>query len=132
MPVFQMWDNRAFINMAALIGYAASFNYYLYQLFYGSWETIQTKSFYYSFTILLFLWLIIDEMKGYTSYFNQAFNFACKFCIVINFIIITLTLNNKLSTPIAYFKIFDCSILVLTLMILISGCRHGYFKKNND
>lgn len=127
--MFQMWDKRSIINLTLLALYAAGFNFYLYELFLGSWDKLDTKIFYYGITIVFLTWLTVDDYFGYLTYLQKTTNLIGKISILINFLIIIFTLNNKLNNPIAYFVVLNCSNLLLTVSILISGCRHGYFKK---
>lgn len=122
-----MWDKRAIVNIILLILYSAGFNFYLYELFYGSWLPVNSKAFYYLITTVSLFWLILDEYMGYVSYINQKLNIIHKLCLLLNFAIITITLYGLLNTR-QYFYLYNGSIFVLSLMILTSGGRHDYFK----
>lgn len=126
----KMLDKRAYINLFVLVVYSGLYNFYLYQLFYGSWYPINTKGFYYLITIITLLWGIIDRkiVKNSTET-SRHVGFITELVIIINFIIIFITLYDLIFTPLLNFFIYNGSVLVTTLIVLVIGTKHEVFKK---
>jgi len=124
-----MLDKKSIANLLILAVYTGCFNFYLYELFYGTWNIVSTKNFYYLSTVIALIWLDIDRATGLRTFLNEQTNFICSRTIILNFIIIILSLNNIVGAmPWLYFEIINGSIFMLTIMILTSGGRHEYFK----
>jgi hypothetical protein len=124
-----MLDKRIYISIFVLICYSTGFNFYLWELFYGSWYSVNAKGFYYLLTILTLIWLNIDKKLTNSSHLNKDFHSITEYAVIINFIIIMLTLYNIINIPLLYFFIYNGSVLVTTLIVLVIGTKHGIFKK---
>lgn len=124
-----MQVNKSILNGIALIAYTALFALYLHRLTGGTIIGVDAKRMYYVFTSAFLLWLIIDEVTGYQTDVNMQFNWVNKFSLLGNFIIISLTLNAIILSPLVWFYSYNGLIFAATIPILISGGRHGYFDK---
>lgn len=125
-----MWDKKTLINLFALALYVSGFNFYLYELFYGSWNTLQAKGFFYIITVSFLTYIFfISKYTGQTTYLSEQFDLISKLTVLINFIIIVLTLYDLLNNHRTYFYTFNGSILVTTIMVTFSGFKHGIFKE---
>lgn len=119
----------ALLNFTVLLIYTACNNLYLYELFYGSWEYRLTKGFFYLYTSVFLTYLVVAEILGYTTNREFQTNIICKLTLLIAFIIFALTqLDILMPRPRMYFCLLNGSIFALSIIILISGLRHGYFK----
>lgn len=112
-----------------LIANMGAYNFYFYELFYGSWDKTQAKALYYLTTFLVLLYLIIDEIVDYSSDTHKQISLICKLSVCANFLLFALILYNVLSMPILYLFLLNGSIFVLSVIILTSGIRHEYFKE---
>lgn len=126
----QMSDRRAIFNMCMVIANMACYNLYFYELFWGSWNEIHTRAFYYGVTSVMMIYLFIDDFIGYSSITHRQLNLIAKAAITVNFILFTLILKNLLPNPIMYLFLLNGSIFVISCIILFSGLSHGYFKKH--
>lgn len=124
-----MLDKRGYLSFFVLIGYTSLFNFYLYELFYGSWYSPNTKAFLYLITIITKLYLIINRKLKRRTELSEHLDDIIEYCIVINFAIIMLSLYDIIYIPLLNFFIYNGSVLVTTLIVLIIGTRHGAFKK---
>lgn len=124
-----MLDKRAYISFFILIWYTLLFNVYLYELFYGTWNIVYTKAFFYLITILTKGYLIINRKVKRRTELSEHLDDIIEYTVCINFTIIMLSLYNLIFVPLLYFFIYNGSVLVTTLIVLIIGTRHGAFKK---
>lgn len=124
-----MLDKRAYYSFFVLIGYTLLFNLYLFELFYGSWNVVHTKAFFYLITIITKLYLIINRKVKKRTELSGHLDDIIEYTVIINFMIICLSLYDLFFVPLLYFFIYNGSVLVTTLIVLIIGTRHGAFKK---
>lgn len=124
-----MLDKRAYISFFALIGYTLLFNVYLCELFYGSWNVVHTKAFFYLITIFTKLYLIINRKLKRRTELSAHLDDIIEYTVIINFMIIMLSLYDLIFIPLLYFFIYNGSVLVTTIIVLIIGTRHGAFKR---
>lgn len=126
----KMLDKRAYINLFVLIGYSGLYNFYLYQLFYGSWYPVHTKGFYYLITIITLLWGIIDrKMVKNSTETSRHIGYITEIIVILNFVFIVITLYDIIFTPLLNFFIYNGSVLITTLIVLVIGTKHEIFKK---
>jgi len=119
----------AILNLLALLLYTGFNNLYIYELFYGSWEYRLTKGFFYFFTSIFVLFLIVGEGTGYRSNREFQTNLICKITLLACFIIFAFTqLDIFMPKPRMYFLSLNGSVFAISIIILISGLRHDYFK----
>ncbi len=116
------------LTIIVLIIYTALNNFYLYQLVWGGWNNASVKGFFYLFTSVFILFLIVAEMVEYKSNSEYQVNIIGKLSLLANFIIFALTQLNIMPKPIEYFYLLNGSILAISIIIIISGLRHGTFK----
>jgi hypothetical protein len=126
--ILAKFDYRAVINLAVLIANMGAYNFYFYELFYGSWDKIQAKALYYITTSCVLLYLVIDEMVGYSSDTHKQISLICKLSLWANFLLFALILYNVLSNPINYLYILNGSIFVLSCIILFASLKHDFYK----
>lgn len=125
-----MWDRKALFNLITLALYVLGFNFYLYELFFGTWYSVNVKGFYYLITIIFLVCnLFISKIVGQYTYLSEQLELIGRITVIINFTIIVLTLYNQLCAPVTYFFVFNSSILIATTMVMINGFKHGIFKK---
>jgi hypothetical protein len=131
--VLQTLDKmRAVICAIALILFCASMNTYIYRIDHNCLP-IKEMRLWYNYTLGGFiLFYIIDELFGYKNYIHENLNLICKFTSVINIILVIINHQDIMTNPLEKFLLFNGAILAVTIMILISGGRHGYFQNNND
>lgn len=116
------------LNFIVLTLYTAFNNFYLYELFWGSWPNARTKGFFYLITSLYLLYLIIGEMATYNSNLEYQTSMICKWVLFANFIIFAFTQLNLMPKPIMYLYLLNGSVFAISCIIIISGIRYGTFK----
>lgn len=126
--VLRMLDKRTYINLFALIAYTGLFNLYLYELFYGSWNIANVKGFYYLITILTLLWGIIDRKIKNSTETSNHINLITEITVIINFVFIILNLYDLLFIPLLNFFLYNGSVLVVSVIVLIASTKHEIFK----
>lgn len=122
---------RAIITAIVLSLYVLSFNGYMYGFFYMDIDKFWIKLFYYWLLTIITLFLIIDELLQYKSFLHKQFNIITKISVLINIILITFTYQLPIAVePAKAFFLFNGSVFASTMIILISGGRHGVFNKD--
>lgn len=124
-----MLDKRAYISFFVLIGYTLCFNVYLYELFYGHWQPVNSKGFFYLITIISKVYLFINRKVKRRTELSEHIDDIMDLTVIINFVIIMLSLYDLIFIPLLYFFIYNGSVLVTTLIVLIIGTKYGAFKK---
>lgn len=109
--------------------YISCFNLYLYELPRHNWAIEHCKIFYNAITVVMITFCLVDSRIGFESQWHSEFNLICSIVVIINFIIIILTHLTLISDPILYCWIFNGSVFVVSLMVLISGGRHHEFNE---
>lgn len=122
-------NKRTLLTIIALILYVVAFNYYLYELIRTDFSHRSKVLLYNYSTLSMLVFFVLDLKAGFESSIHEDFNFVCILSVIINFITIILTHLTIISNPLPTFLSFNIGILIATLMILISGARHGYFKR---
>lgn len=112
-------------NLFTLLLYLASVNFYLYELFYGPMSKTDARSIYYVSTAFVFLYLTLCDRYEPQCQFNT----ICKICITTNFFFFTYVLVGAFPDPVFYLFLLNGSVFAITIMILISFARNGYFIK---
>lgn len=123
-------DNRAIFGLCMVIANMCCYMLYFYELFFGKWNEIHTRAFYYGVTSVIMVYLLVDDILGYSSVTHRQLNLIAKASITANFIMFTLILKNTLPFPIMYLLILNGSIFVISCIILFSGISYGYFKRH--
>lgn len=117
------------VNILVLVLYTGLNNFYLYELFWGRWSNWHVKCFFYIFTSAFLLYIIVCELFRYDNQSEYETNIICKFTLLCNFIIFALTQLNFLPKPIDYLYLLNGSVFAVSVIIIISGLRHGAFKR---
>lgn len=120
-------DNQAIYNMLMLIGNYIAYNFYLYELFWGDWEKIKTKAFFYLITGSVLLWFTIGDWRGWNTIQQLHTSLVYKITLILtfwSFVVILRGVNGLI-----YLITYDISILLISVIILFSGLRYGYFFK---
>lgn len=119
---------RTIITAFVLLIYVILFNLYLYELTLGTLSYRRTKLLYYYITLGMLLFFLIDNKIGIRSFLHEQFNILCIISVIFNYIIAILCYHKILYNPMTVFVSFNGGILIATIMVLISGGRHGIFK----
>lgn len=122
-----MKDERAIGNMVVLIVNYIAYNFYLYELFWGNWEAIKCRAFFYFINGCALSWFTIGDWKGWTTVQQLHTSIMYKLSLIITFFSFLLILRGKYG--LVYLISYDVSLLVISFIILFSGLRYGYFKK---
>lgn len=123
----QTLDRAAIYNLIALILNYIGYNFYLYELFWGGWDKVTTKSFFYLITGAVLLWFTIGEWKGWNTVQQLHTSVVYKLTLVITFWSFFLILRGV--NGLFYLITYDISILIISVIILFSGLRYDYFFK---
>lgn len=116
------------LNFIVLTMYGAATNLYLYELFWGIWEKRFAKGFFYLSTSMFLLYLVVGEVKKYTSNLDYQSNIICKLTIAANLMIFAFTQFDLIPKPIMYLFLLNGSIFAVSIIILLSGIKHDIFK----
>lgn len=118
----------AILNFISLSLYAAATNFYMYELFWGIWEKRYAKGFFYLATSFFLIYLIIGEIKSYSTNLEYQSNVICKLAISANLLIFAFTQLDLIPKPIMYIFLLNGSIFAVNIIILLSGIKHELFK----
>lgn len=121
-------DKRAIFGFTVLIISVGVYNLYLYELLWGTWEKREAKALFYLITAFVLLYLLIEDLTKKGSITNFQITVICKCSLIINFLLFSLILYGSIANPVVYLYILNGSIFVISIMVLISGLRHGIFK----
>lgn len=86
------------------------------------------RLFYNGITLGMVLFFFIDLKIGFESWWHEQFNTICILTVMINYILIILIHAKVLDDSFKEVIIFNGSVFVTSIMILISGGRHNVFK----
>lgn len=120
---------RSIICIGVIMLYCTLFSLYIFQLTNPDVPLKQLKLFfnYLNVGMLLFYW--IDLKTGFESEWHREFNSICFWVVIINYVLIIFNHHELLTDPIIKFWCFNGSVIVTSIVILISGGRHGTFNK---
>lgn len=121
---------RTVITIIALTTYLIAANFLIWRLGYGCKDAvsvIHNKEWLIESWVFISTFALIDEWCKYTTFLHKQFNHLCKLALILDFIIYLLIYLQVLKSPVEQFIYFNGSMLAVTVMILISGLRHGTF-----
>ncbi len=110
-----------------LLCFLVSYNLYLYKLATAVCDMHIMKLWSYYSIGGLMLGCFVSEWLEVDSYFQFLFINVCKLVFLVTVSVIILTHHRILINPYYGLSIIDFGTAIATLMILISGGRHGYF-----
>lgn len=121
---------RVALSILAVVIYVLAFNACLY--YHGIIPTRYYKITYNLITLFGIATYAIDKHFGIISYLQREFNRILLVCIIMNYLLILATLLLVVSDTNFKdkFYVFNGAIFAVSLMIFISGFKHGLFKKN--
>lgn len=117
---------RIYITIIAIILYVGLFNFYIYELTRIPYRN--AVLFYNYLTLSTVVYFLLDWKSGFINKWHEQLNLICILCVIVNYIIIILTHHVILTKPIPMFFAFNGGIFAVTILILINGVKHGYFK----
>lgn len=121
------WLNRAILSLIILIVNMGCYNFYFYELFWGSWPKIYSRRLYYVTTAFFLLFVLADELFKYKDDTHYQINLVCKATVIVNFILFALILYGVFNNPILYLYLLNGSIFAISVIILCSGIKYGSF-----
>lgn len=108
----------------------ACLNVWYYNWFYGTHDPI-CKGYFYGLLIMFNLFILYqNRLNKHKSWLSDQLLVICELSNIINFMILCISYFHIFGNIRNYFFTFNGSIFMLTLMILISGGRHDFFKEN--
>lgn len=120
---------RAITNLTVLAINYIIYNFYLYELFYGSWDKAEVKGLFYLVTGSVLFYFIIDMMRGWASILHYHTTLVYLFSLVITFWLFASLLTNSLHNGIFCLLLYNGLMTTLTITILINGKIYGQFKQ---
>ena len=124
---------RTILSACLVLAYLALFNCYIYLLCNGMLNPTERRLWYYFITAGMTIFSWIDLKTVTTNWYHIQFNNIAFSVLCLNYF---LNIANHIgllgSDAPAMFISFNGLIFVVTLLILLSGGRHGYFKQNNE
>lgn len=123
------WDKRAILSLFMLIVNMGCYNFYFYELFWGSWDKVIAKALYYATTFVFYEYFITNDIVKRNTHLNFQICYIGKNGIAVNFLLFALILFGIASHPILYVLLLNGSVFAISVMILFSGIRHGFFKR---
>jgi len=119
---------RIYITVIAIVLYALLFNFYIYELTRVQYRTAVLIYNYLTLSAVVFF--LLDWKSGFVSKWHEQLNLICILCIIVNYLIIILTHHVILEKPIQMFYAFNGGIFAVSILILINGIKHGYFRED--
>lgn len=113
----------------ALIVYLIAYNVYVY-LMYTEPIKLSTGKLMNYYPILFLSSVVFYVKTNKYEYYTKNVLSICKFVLISTFAIIILTNHLLIKNPYTQLHLLDGSTFLFTLFVLISGLRHGYFKKD--
>ncbi len=123
-----MRDRRAFNNLIAIIINYSVYNFYVIVLFFKIWNFALARAVFYLTTALIMLYFAFEDYAGYTTIPQKHTSLIYKLSLVITFLFFTFILNGNINYPKLYLLIYNTTIILVSLAILIHGTTFGYFK----
>ena len=123
-----MQDKKAILSFIVLGLNVSVYNFYLYELFYGSWEERQAKGMFDIITVIILGYLAFDTIKGYSTYLHLQANICIFSALMVNFLLFAFTLYDILPGHRLYLYTFNGTVLASTITILILGHIYETFK----
>lgn len=126
-----MWDkHRIPLIIGMWIIYLLLFNFYIYELTHGLSHR-KCVLFYSYLTGGMTAICFFDRVHITRLTVHRQFNILSILSVLANFILIILTQHTVISNTrdTAMFYTFNGLIVVVTIMIFISGIKHGIFKE---
>lgn len=118
---------RAGITVVFLIVFCAVMTYYINMAFspIQSMSVSNLKLMFYADLFLLTLIIYFNSgIEGILRYVNQ----ICTLALATSFLIPMLYYSGFVKSAKDLMLLFDGSVIVASLVVLITGVRHGYFK----
>lgn len=119
---------KTFLLGLSLILFLVAYNHYLYRLANVYMDGAEQRIRNY-WPILFLLIVIFIFERTHTTYYQHLFLLTCWSVIFITIIVILLTNHGFITNPYYMLGMIDLGTLIATLMILISGGRHGAFNE---
>ena len=126
--VYQMFKMPRIKELILLIVYCAISNIVFWESINGQWQPVRCKAIFYITTAIFQIYLTISDKIGYSNDRHFQLSIISKFTIAFNLLFLSLILYNILPKGIYSFFYLDGFIFAISIMILISGIRHGTFK----
>lgn len=101
--------------------------FYFYEWFYGSIDKVLTKASFYLFIVAFNIFILVQDLNQKSDIANQLL-IICKLSNIINFAMIFISYLVISGSIRGYFFTFNGCAFIITLMIFISGLRHGLLK----
>jgi hypothetical protein len=112
----------------SLILFLTTYSHYLYMLANTKMNNAEQRLRNY-WPLLFLLTVIFAFERIQKTYYQTLFLLTCWSAIFITIIVILLTNHGYITNPYYMLGIIDLGTLIATLMILISGGRHGAFNE---
>lgn len=119
---------RSILCLFVILMYCSMFTIYLVDMKNPSMDINQLKVFYTAITLGMLIFFFADLKTGFESTWHRDFNTICILSVIINMALILLIRLQVLDDSLTEIIIFNGSVFVVSLGILISGARHGEFK----
>lgn len=120
---------RSIFCITIIMAYCVLFSLYVFQLTNPDVPMKQLKLFYNYLNVGMLLFYFIDLKTGFESEWHHQFNTICFMVVILNYVLIIFNHHGLLTDPINKFWCFNGSVIVTSIVILISGGRHGTFNK---
>lgn len=129
MVMIQM-ANRTIISIVALILYVGAINYYIAVFGTGQYPHHFVKNLFAYPNFLISFFLAADIWYECNEGWHKQIMVITILCVAVNFFLCTLVNHDIIATDFKpRFFIFNGGVLLVTLCILVSGLKHGLFKK---
>jgi hypothetical protein len=126
-----MKDKRSIINLCLLIINSLIFILYQYELFWGKWAPFYTKGLFYLWTVIILLYFVFDEIKGYDNDMHKKIKLSYLIWLAITFIFFFLALTYKIKNDVGIWLIaYNLIVISIFSSILINGIRHKIFNNS--
>ena len=118
-------------TLAIMVTVMYAISMYLYTKYLGHIPIRYSKLWYNYTTMIALVFIFLDDYFGINHWIQKQVLIVLKTLLIVNFILIILEQHliiNDTQTDIRFYAL-NGSVLVVTVMILLSSLRHGYFKQ---
>lgn len=104
------------------------YNFYIIILFWNLWNFVLARGVFYLTTAVILGYFALEDYAGYNTIPQKHTSLIYKLSLVVTFLFFTFILNGKITYPLVYLLIYNTTMILVSLAILLNGSRFGYFK----
>ena len=122
-----MLKSRSLINLLVLIFDFSFCIYFFCSLFWGSWNELLLRAFFYFIQGCILMYFIIDMLRGHVSRHHENTVLIYLLSLVGKFWLFSAILMGLLKYPIFYLFLYSGLMIVISLVVVLNDKWHGKF-----